>query len=131
MGAAKKERICKTMKIFKPAGFAASIVMITAFAISPASARNVKCLIETPGETFQDICNFESAPGGSFTLSPSPVAGYFFSTLLSVSVGIYGPGRADVRGLTREGINSRWGEASRSTRDGACWAGADFRICAW
>lgn len=35
-----------------------------------------------------------------------------------------------VRGLTSEGINSRWGEAKRSKKDKSCWIGEDFKICA-
>jgi len=46
-----------------------------------------------------------------------------------ISVFIVRPGIAEVRGLTAQGINARWGEARRSARDRACWVGADFSIC--
>jgi hypothetical protein len=36
-----------------------------------------------------------------------------------------------VRGLTTDGINSRWGTALRSKADPACWKGSDFEICAY
>ncbi len=100
-------------------------------ATSTLQARPVKCLIETPGEVFQGQCDFDPGQRGSFSLSATPGSGRFLSTASVVSVGIYAPGRADVRGLTRDGISSRWGEAVRSTRERACWRGADFRICAW
>jgi len=47
-----------------------------------------------------------------------------------ISVTMISPGVAEVRGLTRAGINSRWGEARRSTQDRSCWTGSDFQICA-
>lgn len=28
-------------------------------------------------------------------------------------------------------MNSRWGEAKRSSQDKACWVGGDFKVCAW
>jgi hypothetical protein len=46
-------------------------------------------------------------------------------------VQIVQPGVAEVRGLTRAGINSRWGSAQRSKRDRACWRGSDFWVCAY
>jgi hypothetical protein len=39
-------------------------------------------------------------------------------------------GMAEVRGLTVDGINSRWGSARRNVNNPACWDGADFQICA-
>ena len=50
--------------------------------------------------------------------------------ILSISVSILGPGRADVRGLTTEGIHSRWGSAVQDVKDPFCWIGTDFRVCA-
>lgn len=50
--------------------------------------------------------------------------------ILSISVSILGPGRADVRGLTNEGIHSRWGSAVQDLKDPFCWIGTDFRVCA-
>ena len=108
-----------------------SITILVAFASSPLSARNAKCLIEISGETFHDLCNFEPGPKGSFSLSQSRTVSSFLSYASIISVHIIGPGKAEVRGLTHDGINSRWGEANRSTQDGACWRGADFQICAW
>ena len=100
-------------------------------ATSTVQARTVKCLIETPDEVFQGPCDFSSGQKGSFSLSAAAGSGRFLSTASVVSVGLYAPGQADVRGLTRDGINSRWGDARRSSQDRACWRGADFLICAW
>jgi hypothetical protein len=47
-----------------------------------------------------------------------------------ISVSVVRPGVAEVRGLTKRGINSRWGEARRSKSNRACWVGEDFKICA-
>jgi hypothetical protein len=98
---------------------------------STVQARTVKCLIETPDEVFQGPCDFDPEQKGSFSLSATPGSGRFLSTASVVSVSIYAPGQADVRGLTRDGINSRWGDARRSSQDRACWRGADFLVCAW
>ena len=48
-----------------------------------------------------------------------------------VSVDIIEKGVAEVRGLTKDGINSRWGSAKRDLKDKACWKGDDFKVCAW
>lgn len=93
-----------------------------------AMARPVKCVI-TGSIQFKGKCDFTSA-GASFSLAPIGRAS-FPGGVNPVNVAIVSPGVAEVRGLTREGINSRWGEARRSTRDPACWAGSDFRICAY
>lgn len=93
-----------------------------------AMARPVKCVI-TGSIQFSGKCEFIGA-GGSFSLAPIGRAS-FPGGVNPVDVEIISPGVADVRGLTREGINSRWGEARRSKRDPACWEGSDFRICAY
>lgn len=46
--------------------------------------------------------------------------------ILSVSVIETSPETAEVSGMTKNGVNSRWG---RARRDGNCWSGEDFRIC--
>lgn len=78
---------------------------------------------------FSGDCIFEQYSGnGSFSIE-SPrglIAGYS-----SIGVSIIEPGIAEVRGLTTNGINSRWGEAVRSSSDKACWVGSDFTICAY
>ncbi|MFM7652762.1 MAG: hypothetical protein ACKO5M_07590, partial [Vulcanococcus sp.] len=51
--------------------------------------------------------------------------------ITNISVSIVSPGVAEVRGLTTDGINSRWGSAVRNKKDSACWTGSDFEICAY
>jgi len=46
-----------------------------------------------------------------------------------ISVAVIGAGRAEVRGLTTFGINSRWGMARQSKSAPECWKGSDFEIC--
>jgi hypothetical protein len=96
-----------------------------------AQFTNAHCVIRGASDTirFDGGCVFEQFDGnGSFFIEvPSGlIDGY-----MSISVAIIEPGIAEVRGLTPDGINSRWGEAQRSTVDAACWAGSDFTICAY
>jgi hypothetical protein len=93
-----------------------------------AEARPVRCVL-TGSVHYAGKCDFFRA-GASFSLSPVGRAS-FPGGINPVSVAIETPGVAEVRGLTRDGINSRWGEARRSKRDPACWEGSDFRICAY
>ena len=95
-----------------------------------AAPRNARCVIasaESP--TWRGACRFLAEGGGSFSISPP--RGDFGDSIGVISVTIIRPGVAEVRGLTEDGINSRWGEARRSTRDRACWVGEDFSICVY
>lgn len=97
----------------------------------PALARDAGCRIEQAGRVVLDrTCDFQpDGRDGSFSLSARD-GGSLFPGISIVSVSMIEPGLAEVRGLTRDGINARWGTARRSARDGACWQGDDFRICA-
>lgn len=96
-----------------------------------AEARPARCVIVSNGEKpFEGICDFSAdSRDGSFTLSRAK--GRKFLKIDPISVAVVSPGTAEVRGLTPDGINSRWGEAKRSTSDPTCWIGADFKICAY
>lgn len=107
------------------AGFLASAAMLFSHI---AEARPVRCVI-TGSVQYAGKCDFIGS-GGSFSLSPIGRAS-FPGGINPLSVAIDTPGVAEVRGLTRDGINSRWGEARRSKKDPACWEGSDFRICAY
>ena len=48
-----------------------------------------------------------------------------------ITVTILEPGVAEVAGLTEFGISSRWGRATRTAPDSACWRGTGFEICAY
>jgi hypothetical protein len=75
-------------------------------------------------------CTFKfDGDKGSFSISPIGAADIEGANPITVSV--VEAGIADVRGLTKDGINSRWGEAKRSKTDKACWTGSDFEICAY
>lgn len=96
---------------------------------TPDGWREVRCVIDTPGEDYTGPCEFHSEQGGTFTVQRSgnvPVNG-----ATSITVAVIAPGEGDVRGLTQDGINSRWGSATRSDEDAACWEGADFSVCAY
>jgi hypothetical protein len=101
-----------------------------ALAATPAAARPARCVVQSAGErTWRGPCNFVPDRGGSFSVDPA--RGRFPGEASDISVSLISPGVAEVRGLTRDGINSRWGEARRSRRDPACWVGEDFSVCVY
>jgi hypothetical protein len=101
-----------------------------AFVATPAAARSARCVIQSAGApTWRGPCNFVPDRGGSFAVDP--IRGRFPDGISDISVSLISPGVAEVRGLTRDGINSRWGEARRSRRDPACWIGEDFSVCVY
>ncbi len=115
--------------------FALIVVSLTLLAASihtPAMARNAKCLITSGNSTqFRGVCDFRAEPNGSFSLTSAKKSGRFFGDVMMVSVTVLSKNRADVRGLTKMGINSRWGSAKRSGKNRACWLGNGFKVCAW
>ncbi len=111
-------------------------IPLPAVGATPADAqgapRTVACRIKSAGTPdYSGRCRFNPAGGGSFILEHTSEGRPLTGPILTVSVTIVSPDVAEVRGLTRAGINSRWGEARRSTGDRACWTGSDFQICAW
>ncbi|MCE1225589.1 MAG: hypothetical protein LWW87_03770 [Geobacteraceae bacterium] len=107
----------------------ATILLISHTAV--AADKVVSCTITTGSKTaYNGHCLFIPDAGGSFSLSSTKRQGPLFDDIGVLSVSIIAKGKAEVRGLTGDGINSRWGEAQRSTKDSACWEGSDFRICA-
>ncbi|MWV29434.1 hypothetical protein [Aurantiacibacter rhizosphaerae] len=93
--------------------------------------REVRCHITNDrGLDFDQQCLFRAQSNGSFALSKADEAP-LFENITMVNVSKTGTNSAEVRGLTTDGINSRWGEATRSTDDPACWTGADFEVCAY
>ena len=81
-------------------------------------------------ERYEGPCVFTADVNGSFSISRRDQS-TLFSDVTVVSVSIVEPGTAEVRGLTTDGINSRWGMATRSKDDTACWTGSDFEVCAY
>lgn len=108
----------------------ALILVAAGIAAAPAQARIARCVIDSEGTSYRGPCQYVVARGGTFTLSPAH-ARSFGEGVVSVTVYVTQRGVADVRGLTRDGINSRWGRAVRSRRDSACWVGEDFSVCAY
>jgi hypothetical protein len=97
----------------------------------PVTEAVARCLIKQSGAiAFSGDCEFQLERGGSFSIRRSdnePIQ----PGVTDIYVSIVSPGVAEVRGLTTEGVNSRWGAATRNTVDGACWTGSDFEICAY
>jgi len=116
------------MKIFL------SPLVLLPLAISAGAAeakpRAATCAIKSNGNAdYRGPCTFDAERGGSFTVAPAGKRR--FPGVASISLHVVEPGLGEVRGLTRDGINSRWGEARRSRRDRACWQGSDFSICVY
>jgi hypothetical protein len=114
-----------------PAILLAAVAPLALLAAAPAKPRTARCVITVP-ETpaYRGPCRFLAEADGSFSVDPVGRR-TFFPDIGSIGLGIVRPDVGEVRGLTTNGINSRWGEARRSRRDRACWDGADFRICVY
>ena len=116
-----------------------ALLVLTALSLFAASAsegraseRLVRCRVESERTVqISGPCRFIADIDGSFSLENVHDNKALFGDILVVSVSIIAGDVAEVRGLTRDGINSRWGEARRSASDRACWNGTDFRICAY
>ena len=107
-----------------------SIVMMQQLLLAVAIARPARCAVVSNGAPgFNGQCEFSAEKGGSFSITPVGKSAFDGATVINVSV--ISPGVAEVRGLTRDGISSRWGEAKRSKTDPACWVGSDFKICVY
>lgn len=115
-------------KIYSSALIVAFTLLAAIDLSGQAMARSARCAL-SGAVRYQGKCEFTNE-GASFSLSPMGRSS-FPGGINPVSVAVVSPGVAEVRGLTRDGVNSRWGVARRSKRDPACWMGNDFRICAY
>jgi hypothetical protein len=92
---------------------------------------DVECRVTSGTARYEGPCVFELAGSdGSFAVQKadeSPMV----DEVVVITVSIDGEGLAEVRGLTTDGINSRWGSAERSQTEPACWTGSDFEVCAF
>jgi hypothetical protein len=96
-----------------------------------ASEQKVKCEIESNNVVmFKGQCLYLSEHGGAFTLSALDKNKPLYDDITAVSIVMIKKNVTEVRGLTTQGINSRWGNAKRSQKNKACWVGSDFKICA-
>ncbi len=118
------------MRAMKSALLAAAALAATVTFAAPAEAqRAARCAVTSSGGSWTGPCLFSAERGGSFAIERRDRRAFPGGATM-ISVGIM-DGEADVRGLTRDGINSRWGAARRDRRDRACWVGSDFRVCAY
>lgn len=98
-----------------------------------AKGKIVNCQIESNNiVVYKGKCSFateKSAKSVSFSLAnPKDKDKPLYDSILMVSVYVEN-GVAEVRGLTSDGINSRWGVAQKSKQDKRCWDGDDFKVC--
>ena len=105
----------------------------TSTAATPVTGKRVvDCKIVSNGtEELAGPCQFSPQANGGFTLTAKSGQGALYGRISSVSVAKIDKTNAEVSGLTSDGINSRWGSATRSTQDPACWTGSDFSVCAY
>jgi hypothetical protein len=109
-----------------------TLVLLASFSSIASADRIVKCQIDSGNETiYKGKCLFIPDTKGSFGLAHPQKNKPLTDVITMVSVTIIEKSIAEVRGLTSDGINSRWGEAKRSAKDKACWVGEDFKVCAW
>lgn len=97
--------------------------------VSPAQARTATCKITSADGKYNGPCAFTPSGKGSFSVA-APKQRRLVGQTTIISVDMAGGGEAEVRGLTTDGINSRWGIATRSKTNRACWVGSDFSVCA-
>ena len=110
--------------------FATAAVGLALFAAT-AEAKTARCVLKSGGDSYRGPCAFTPEAGGTFTLSAVKKGARLIGEVTDVTVYVIEPGTAEVSGLVKGGNNSRWGAATRSTKDRACWMGEDFSVCAY
>ena len=108
-----------------------AILIATAFLPIGVEAKSARCVIKQH-ETiaYSGDCYLHLDQGGSFSVHLHDGKA-ILPGITDISVSIVSAGVAEVRGLTTNGNNSRWGTAIRSKVDPACWTGSHFEICAY
>nr|WP_137677926.1 hypothetical protein [Parerythrobacter lutipelagi] len=99
--------------------------------VSRPGWKSALCAVESSGEEYRGPCDFLAERGGTFSVQMPGGNEAIAPGVANITVAVIAPGEAEVRGLTLDGINSRWGSAIRSQEDPACWLGSDFRVCAY
>lgn len=93
-----------------------------------ASAKVASCEIVEQGKTtFKNKCSFNPTGGGSFYLTNINQDKPLVRDTMHISVDVIETGFAEVTASRYGGTNTRWGKAKR---EGACWVGTDFKVCA-
>jgi len=108
----------------------ATILVAAGFAAMPASAKTARCVIRSEGGSYRGPCSYSVQRGGTFTVKPIGRR-VLMPGVMMVTVFVDRDGYANVSALTGSGVNSRWGQATRSRRDNACWVGDGFSVCAY
>lgn len=108
----------------------AGLAIAAGLAAMPASAKTARCVIRSEGGSYRGPCSYSVQRGGTFTVKPIGHR-FLMPGVMMVTVFVDRDGYADVSGLTGAGVNSRWGQATRSRRDTACWVGDGFSVCAY
>jgi hypothetical protein len=114
-------------------GFTFCLLTMTATIAYAGDRKIAKCyVLESDQVSYDAKCYFvKTSKDGSFSLLPLRGKKFLINDeIISLGVSIMGQGKANVRGLTADGINSNWGDAIRDTKDRACWIGDGFKICA-
>ena len=97
--------------------------------VSKDGSQRVQCRVSNDyGEGFEGDCLYESLGFESFSIKPANQDQNILGSL-QVTVWVENDEIVEVRGLTTDGINSRWGRVRRSMEDPDCWVGEDFLIC--
>lgn len=109
---------------------AAAAVLATLAVAAPAQAKTARCVIKSEGGTYRGPCSYSVQRGGTFTVKPIGRR-TILPGVMMVTVFVDRDGYANVSGLTGAGATARWGEATRSRRDPACWVGDGFSVCAY
>ncbi len=94
-------------------------------------AHTARCRVRAAGVAAVEGPCVLSLDGDNGSFFVTPADGSTYNGTSPVSVTIIEPRVAEVRGMTSDGINSRWGMAKRVAEDPACWTGSDFEVCAW
>lgn len=109
---------------------ATAAVLTTLALAAPAQAKTARCVIKSQGGEYRGPCSYSAQRGGTFTVKPIGRR-TILPGVMMVTVFVDRDGSASVSGLTGAGVDSRWGESTRSRRDSACWVGDGFRVCAY
>lgn len=107
-----------------------SSLLLSLAAAGEPEPRKVQCVVTTKGtDPFKGPCLIYPGEKGSFTVEAAGRKS--FPQASSISLYVVGPDAGEVRGVTKKGVNFRWGSVVRSRRDRACWRGTDFSICVY
>lgn len=104
--------------------FVSFVVVIAAL---PAQARPAKCLLQVEGQTYIDgPCDFAPLDSGDGSFQITGESGKHFAYVY-----VEGGGKASAHWNGILGEIRAHDPLGKLTRDGACWANANAKLCAW